>query len=78
LIFTKLNIKILFKVLGKLVNEELDCSGGSSSDIDDPAESSAILTAAICSSTGLNTDRVCVYGICTILSILLYIKNILL
>ncbi|XP_015370661.1 PREDICTED: oxysterol-binding protein 1 [Diuraphis noxia] len=45
------------QVLEKLVNEELDCSGGSSSDIDDPVESSAILTAAIRSSTGLNTDR---------------------
>lgn len=41
------------------MNEELDCSGGSSSDIDDPAESSAILTAAICSSAGLKTERVC-------------------
>lgn len=41
-----------------MVNEELDCSGGSSSDIDDPVESSAILTAAICSS-GLKADRVC-------------------
>lgn len=47
-----------FQALEKLVNEELDCSGGSSSDIDDPAESSAILTAAICSSTGLKNDRV--------------------
>ncbi|XP_025407950.1 oxysterol-binding protein 1 isoform X2 [Sipha flava] len=44
------------QTLEKLVNEELDCSGGSSSDIDDPAESSAILTAAICSS-GLKTER---------------------
>ncbi|VVC28920.1 Oxysterol-binding protein,Oxysterol-binding protein, conserved site,Pleckstrin homology domain,PH [Cinara cedri] len=44
------------QALEKLVNEELDCSGGSSSDIDDPAESSAILTAAICSSTGLKSD----------------------
>lgn len=58
-----------------MVNEELDCSGGSSSDIDDPAESSAILTAAICSSTGLNTDRVCLY---IIISILLYKSKIIL
>ncbi|XP_050441329.1 oxysterol-binding protein 1 isoform X3 [Adelges cooleyi] len=43
--------------LDKLETEELDCSGGSSSDIDDVPDSSAILTAAICSSSALKTTR---------------------
>ncbi|XP_050525587.1 oxysterol-binding protein 1 isoform X2 [Daktulosphaira vitifoliae] len=41
--------------LDKLINEELDCSGASSSDIDDATDSSAILTAAICSSSTLQS-----------------------